>query len=100
MLVQELLELVQLVVGLEEGKAVGFLLRGDFHAAEHEEAVVAPHLLRHFDLTGGVVVGDGNHVQPPRQGALYDGGRAHLQITTGRQHRVNVQIGFERSHLD
>ena len=94
--VEELLEGVQLAVGLEEAEAVGLLLRGNLHAAKHKQAALATHLLRHLDLTSGVVVGDGNHVQPTLQGTVDDGRGRHLEVAARREDRVDVEVGFER----
>ena len=61
-LVEKLLELVQLLVGLEIGEGMGFFLRGDFNATDDEDAVFAPDFLRHLHLSRGIVVADGDDV--------------------------------------
>ena len=60
--IEKFLEFVQLLIVLEVGEGMGFFLRGDFDAADDEDAVFTPDFLRHLHLPCGVVVADGDDV--------------------------------------
>jgi len=98
MRVEEELEGVELGVVAEVAEAVRLLLAGHLHAAEDEEALLLADALGDLHLPRGVVVADGYHVQPAGQGTLDDGRGRHLEVAARREHRVDVQVGFERSN--
>ena len=54
-------------------------------------------LLHSPGVAGRVVVADGDHVKPGLQGRGHDGGRRHLLRPTGRERRVDVEIGCDPS---
>ena len=97
--IQEGLEFRQLLGGGHEGQAVDLFLGGDLRAHEHVKAHLFPKPAGDVGVEGGIVIGEADYVHPAGLCRFHYGRGAHLDVSAGGEHRVDVHIGLELHYL-
>ena len=73
-----------------------FLDGGDFHAVDAEDAFAAAGLGKGGRVVGGMVVGEGDDVEPPLAGEAGQGGRGQVERPAGGQAGVVLEVAVEQ----